>query len=297
MTTSTLPATRRAPTTSAQRVILVLGVPLVLTIAAWSGYGILAAAGRSSYTVTSSTPVSGRQLAMNVDGGDATVQGGAAAGSVRVSGTVGYDLTRPDIRPDVNATRGPDGTSVGFSCPPANCQLEAAASVPSSTAVSVTGNGGNVSVSGITAPVTASTNGGNVTLNAVTGSLDLTTAGGSVMGTAVTAQDATVNTDPGFSSGGGDVDLMLTTVPKNLEINSAGGNVTIELPPGSARYHLELNGGCGPGGPGGPGGAVPSAAGSEPASWCGVVSTSVPDDPSSPNVIVVSSGGGQITIS
>jgi hypothetical protein len=296
MTTSTLPATRRAPTTPAQRVILVLGVPLVLTIAAWSGYGILAAAGRSSYTVTSSTAVSGRQLTMNLGGGDATIQGGAGTGSVRVSGTVGYDLTRPDIRPDVNATRGPDGTSVGFSCPPANCQLEAAASVPSSTAVSVTGNGGNVSVSSITAPVTASTNGGDVTLNAITGSVDLTTAGGSVMGTALTTQDATVNTDPGFSNGGGDVDLMLTSVPKDLEINSAGGNVTIELPPGSARYHLELNGGCGDGS-GGPVSAAPSGAGSEPASWCGDVSTSVPDDPSSSNVIVVSSSGGEITIS
>jgi hypothetical protein len=296
MTTSTLPATRRAPTTPAQRVILVLGVPLVLTIAAWSGYGILAAAGRSSYTVTSSTAVSGRQLAMNVDGGNVTIQGGAATGSVRVTGTVGYDLTRPDIRPDLNTTRGPDGTSVGFSCPPANCQLDAAASVPSSTALSLTGSGGDVSVSDITAPVTASTNGGNVTLNAVTGNVGLTTAGGSVMGTSVTAQNATVNTDPGFSEGGGDVDLMLTAVPKELEINSAGGNVTIELPPGSARYHLELNGGCGDG-PGGAVKPVPSGAGSEPASWCGDVSTSVPDDPSSSNVIVVSSGGGQITIS
>jgi len=293
MTTSTLPATRRAPTTPAQRVILVLGVPLVLTIAAWSGYGILAAAGRSSYTVTSTTAVSGRQLAMNVDGGDASIQGGAATGSVQVTGTVGYDLTRPDIRPDVNATRGPNGTSVGFSCPPANCQVEAAANVPSSTAVSITGNGGNVSVSSITAPVTASTNGGNVTLNGITGDLDLTTAGGSVMGTALTTQDATVNTDPGFSNGGGDVDLMLTSVPKDLEVNSAGGNVTIELPPGSARYHLQLNAGCG----GGPVSAAPSGAGSEPASWCGDVSTSIPDDPSSSNVIVVSSDGGEITIS
>jgi hypothetical protein len=80
--------------------------------------------------------------------------------------------------------------------------------VPSSTAVSVTGNGGNVWGSGITAPVAASTGGGDLTLNAVTGTLDLTTDGGNVEGTALAAPDATVN------SGGGNADLMLSTVPK-----------------------------------------------------------------------------------
>ena len=74
---------------------------------------------------------------------------------------------------------------------------------------------------------------------------------------------------------------------------SPSGNVTVEVPPGSTRYHLELDGGCG--NPGG-GSAVPSSAGSAPGSWCEDVSSSVPDDPSSPNVIVISSGGGQITI-
>jgi hypothetical protein len=291
MITSTLPADRRRPMTPGQRVILVLGVPVVLAVVAWTGFGIVAAAGRSSYTITSSAHVTGRQLTMNAgdndDNAGVTVQGGAATGSVRLSATVGYDLIRPDIRPALNASSGAGGTSVGFSCPADNCQVEAAASVPSSTAVSVTGNGGNVWVSGITAPVAASTGGGDLTLNAVTGTLDLTTDGGNVEGTALAAPDVTVNT------GGGNVDLMLSTVPKDLQVNSGGGNVTVEVPPGSTRYHLELDGGCG-----NPdaGSAVPSSAGSAPSSWCEDVSSSVPDDPSSPNVIVISSGGGQITI-
>jgi hypothetical protein len=293
MTSTTLPASRRPPVTPAQRVILVLGVPLVLTVAAWSGYGILAASGHSSYTVTSSAPLSGGQLTMNAgdvwDGGEVSIQGGAATGSVRLSGTVGYDLTRPDVRPTLNVSRGPGGSSVGFSCPADNCQLQAAASVPSSTAVSVTGNAHSVSVDGIAAPVSASTGGGDLTLNAITGSLALSTGGGNVQGTALAAQDVTV--DSSF----GNVDLMLTTVPKSLEINSGGGNVTIELPPGSARYRLQLDGGCG-NPDGGASSAVPSSAGSGAGSWCQDVSSSVPDDASSQNVIVVSSGGGQITI-
>jgi hypothetical protein len=301
---TTRPATgRRQPATPAQRVILVLGVPLVLAVIAWTGYGIVAVTGHGSYTVTSAAPLSGGQLTLNDDGGDGkgdsvTIQGGAATGSVRVTGTVSYDLTRPDIRPSLNATRGPAGTNVAFACPQVNCDLAAAASVPSRTSVSFTVSGGGwntTSVSGIAAPITATTNGGDLTLNADTGTLALSTGGGSVEGTALAAPEATVNTGDGFGDGsGGNVDLMLTTVPKSLQVNSGGGNVTIELPPGAARYHLELDGGCGNGS--GAQSAVPSSGGSASSSWCADVSNSVPDDPSSPNVIVVSSGGGQITI-
>lgn len=292
----TPPAARRPPLTPAQRVIAALGVPVVLMIVAWSGYGIVASAGRSSYTITSSAPVTGGHLTLTAgDWNDGiTVQGGAATGSVRLAGTVDYDLVRPDVRPALSASRGPAGTSVGFSCPSGNCRLDAAASVPSETAVSVTSNGGPLSVSGITAPVTASTGGGDLTLNADTGNLDLSTAGGNVEGTALAARDAMVNTDPGSPDGGGSVDLMLTAVPKDLQVNSGGGDITIELPPGSAGYRLQLDGGCGQ--DSGNQAAVPSSAGTAPRPWCDNVSSSVPDDPSSPNVIVVSSGGGQITI-
>lgn len=307
MTSSILPANRRPAMTPAQRVILALGVPLVLAVVAWSGYGIVAATGRSSYTVTSSASVTGGHLTMNESatggwGDDITVQGGAATGSVRVSGTVGYDLVRPDIRPALDATRGSGGTTVGFGCPADNCQLEATASVPAATGVSLTTNGGNATVSGITAPVTASTGGGDITLSDLTlspGTVDLSTEGGNVEGTALAAPDITVNSGSGFwpdGPPGGNVVLMLTSPPKSLQVNSGGGNVTIELPPGAAGYHLELDGGCRDGSGGGPVSAVPSSAGSASSSWCPDVSSSVPDDPSSQNVIVVSSGGGQITI-
>lgn len=306
MRTSILPPGRRdaasrreaaAPTTPAQRVILALGLPVVLTIAAWSGYGIVAAVGRSSYTVTASAAVAGAHLNLNGDGDGITVEGGAATGSVLVSSTVTYDLTRPDIRPSLRVSRGPGGTAVGFSCPAGNCSDQADASLPAATAVSVTGSGGNVSVSGIAAPVSVDTGGGNVSVNAVTGNVDLTTEGGSVQGTGVSAPDISVNTDAGNGDGGGggggNVDLTLSTVPKDLQVNSSGGSATIQLPPNPAGYRLQLDGGCGSGASTS---AAPSAAGAQPASWCGDVSSSVPSNPSSPNVIVVSSAGGQITI-
>jgi hypothetical protein len=306
MTTSFLPSGRRddtarraaaAPTTPAQRVILALGLPVVLTIAAWSGYGIVALIGRSSYTVTASTAVTGGHLTLNAGDSDGvTVEGGAATGSVRATATVTYDLTRPDIRPTLTDSGGPGGTGVGIACPASNCSVVTSASVPSATALTLTGNGNNVMVGGITAPVSADTGGGSLTLNSVTGNLTLNTEGGSVDGTALSSQALSVNTDPGGfgggDNGGGPVDLMLTTVPKDLQINSAGANVTLQLPPNPAGYRLQLDAGCGNGAVS----AAPAGGRSAPPSWCGDVDSSVPSDPSSPDVIVVSSAGGEITI-
>lgn len=288
--------TAPAPTSPAQRVILALGLPVVLTIAAWSGYGIVAAIGRSSYTVTASTAVTGGHLTLNAGGSDGvTVEGGAATGSVRATATVTYDLTRPDVRPTLTASGGPGGTGIGIACPGSNCNVVTSASVPSATALTLTGNGNDVMVGGITAPVSADTGGGSLTLNSVSGDLSLNTEGGSVDGTALSAPVLSVNTDPGGFGGGGEgggpVDLMLTTVPKDLQVNSAGANVTLQLPSNAAGYRLELDAGCG-----GTVSAAPASGGSAPSSWCGDVDSSVPSDPSSPDVIVVSSAGGEITI-
>jgi hypothetical protein len=307
MTTSFLPSGRRggnarraaaAPATPAQRVILALGLPVVLTIAAWSGYGIVSVIGRSSYTATASAAVAGGHFTLNAGDSDGvTVEGGAATGSVQATATVTYDLTRPDIRPTLTASSGPGGTSAGIACPASNCNVVASASVPSATALTLTGNGSEMTVGGITAPVSADTGGGSLILNSVTGDLDLNTEGGSVDGTALSAPDLSVNTDPGGFGGvggGGPVDLMLTTVPKDLQVNSAGANVTLQLPPNAAGYRLQLDGGCGDGN--GAVSAAPASGGSAPSSWCGDVDSSVPSDPSSPDVIVVSSAGGEITI-
>jgi hypothetical protein len=323
MITSTLPAVRRA-TTPAQRVILLLGVPATLALLAWTGYGIVASVSRASYTVSYSVPVSGSQLTMNIDGGDAAIQGGAASGSARLTGTVSYDMVRPSIRPTLSDTHGARGTSIDFTCPWSNCGVEGVAGVPAATVTSVSTGGGSVTASGLTAPVTASTGGGDVTASGLTAGASLSTGGGSVTATDVsggmtvlsgggdvsgdqiagkmldlTTEGGNVQVtslgvpDVTISSGGGDVDLTFTTVPKDLQVNSAGGNVTIVLPLASTGYDLQLSGGCG-----GVSHPVPSSANSAPEqAWCGNVSSTVPDDSSAKNVIGVSSQGGVITIS
>jgi len=318
--TSTMPdaragsAGRRAPMTPAQRVILLLGVPATLALVAWTGYSIVAATAQGSFTDAYSEPVTGSALTMNVEGGDANVEGGAATGSARLTETVDYGLVRPNAQPVLNVTHGAGGTSIDFGCQNwewgGNCVSSGTAGVPARTAVTLSTNGGNATVGGLAAPVSASTNGGDLTVSSlteggtlssdggnvtatgitgettilsaggdvnadqVTGNLDVSTDGGNIQGTALSSPDISADTNMGGGGPpGGDVDLTLSSVPKNLQIVSGGGNVTLILPPGGASYDVRIN-----------------ADG-------GTVSSAVTSSSSAANMITVNSGGGDVTIS
>jgi VCBS repeat-containing protein len=95
----------------------------------------------------------------------------------------------------------------------------------------VTSNGGNITATGIS-DATLQTGGGNLTVDGLTGDVSLNTDGqngpfgaGNVAGT-LAAQNITVD------SGGGSVDLQLSTPPSNLNVTTEGGNVTLQLPGG-----------------------------------------------------------------
>jgi hypothetical protein len=309
MTSFPLPA-RRPSMTPAQRVILLLGAPATLALVTWTGYSIVASTAQGSYTSSYTEAITGPALTMNVDGGDVDVQGGAAAGSARLTQIVSYGLTRPDIQPAVSVSHGADGTSINFASYDYsdNFSITGAAGIPARTAVSVSTNGGNATIGGIAAPVSASTNNGSVTVSGITdggtlssgggtitasgvtgdttmlsgggnvyadqvaGNLEISTQGGSVQATGLATPDLSVDT------GGGYVTLTLTVAPKNLQVDTESGNVTIILPPGSAPYDLKVN-----------------ATGVDAPN--GTVSDTVQSDPSAKNVITVNSGGGDVTIS
>lgn len=316
--TSTSPAAREWRLTPARAIILAIGVPASLALVVLTAYGIVDAVSHGSYTDSYTVPVTGSRLTLNLGGGDATVNGGTASGSARLSGTVSYDLVRPDISPVYSDTHSASGTTIDLSCPPASCGLQGMVGVPARTAVSVSTNGGNATLSGLAAPVYASTGGGNVsvasltagaslstdfgnvTATAVSGGLTVQTGGGNINGdqiagnldldsqggyvnmTSLSGPDATV------SSGGGNVDLAFAVAPKTLSVNTSGGftgppgvssglpggNITIELPPGSTGYHIEINNLEG-----------------------GTVSSTVTNDPAGKNLIIIDSDGGNVTIS
>jgi len=128
--------------------------------------------------------------------------------------------------------------------------------------------GGNISANSLAGVLQLNTGGGDVSGSGMAGSLAATTEGGNIAEIGVTAPTVNVQSD------GGNVTLTFTQAPTNLQVTAEGGNVTIILPPGSAKYDILT--------PGTDGG-----------------NTSYPDSlvsSSSRNVISVNSGGGNINI-
>ena len=228
------PAARELLMTPARRIILLLGVPLSLTLLAWTCFGIISKASQGSYTVSYSPVRVSGGLAMNVYGGDVTLQGGVAPSAAQFTGagTVWYGLTYSGQRPTLATAQTAAGTRINFACPGFNCALSTTVDVPPQVPVTVTSNGGNVTATGIS-DATLQTGGGNLTVDALTGDVSLNTdgsqngpfGGGNVAGT-LAAQNITVDT------GGGGVDLQLSTPPSNLNVTTEGGNVTLQLPGG-----------------------------------------------------------------
>ncbi len=227
------PAARELLMTPARRIILLLGVPLSLTLLAWTCFAIISKAAEGSYPVSYSPVRVSGGLTMNVDGGDVTLQGGVAPSAAQFtgSGTVWYGLTYSGQRPTLATAQTAGGTRINFACPGFNCALSSTVDVPPQVPVTVTSNGGNVTASGIS-DATLQTGGGNLTVNGLTGDVSLNTdeqngpwGGGSVAGT-LAAQNITVD------SGGNSVNLQLTTPPSNLNVTTDGGDVTLQLPGG-----------------------------------------------------------------
>jgi hypothetical protein len=163
------------------------------------------------------------------------------------------------------------------------------------TATSLGGNlqmdtgGGDLSATGLTGTIQVGTEGGNVyagnwttsgtmnvdtgggdlTVDGLSGNLQLATEGGNVDASGVASGVA------GLNSGGGDVALTLTKVPRNLQITAEGGNVMLVLPPGSATYDI----------------STPDLSGGNPDIPSSLVNSN------SPNKITIDSGGGDVTVS
>jgi Toastrack DUF4097 len=76
------------------------------------------------------------------------------------------------------------------------------------------------------------TGGGTMTVNGLNGDFQLSTEGGDVDASGVASALA------GLNSGGGNITLDFTQVPRNLQITAEGGDVTVILPLGSATYDI-----------------------------------------------------------
>jgi DUF4097 and DUF4098 domain-containing protein YvlB len=73
-------------------------------------------------------------------------------------------------------------------------------------------------------------------------------------------------------TGGGDIEIVFSSVPRDIQVNTSGGDITLVLPRGTNAYHV-----------------IATTSG-------GSIADSLPQQTSSPNVIAASTGGGNITI-
>jgi hypothetical protein len=282
---------------------LVIGVPVCLAIVANTGFSLLTPFAGASYHVSYTAPASTRSLTVDSAGGQVSVQP-AEAGRVTLAGTAHYSFIRSTVS---ERTSGGD-TTVSYHCvalPSSNCELDATVGMPAGLPVAVSTDGGNVSVSGIAAPVTLHTGGGELSAANITkGPLDLDTDGGNITASGITAPSfsassgggdiqastvdstaVTISTSGGniqatgvqaakvsASTGGGEIYIVFATVPTSVSVNTSGGNITLVLPAGPTKY------------------AVTSTTSG------GGITDNLPRSTTSANKISASTGGGDITL-
>lgn len=267
--------------TPGRRLALAIGAPVLLVLIGWSALSAVALVGQANFPVRDTIPVRHGQVTARIDGGDITLRQAAAgagqAATAELTGTAHYSLFRPTIRAS--------GSTVTLPCslPVGDCSLNATLRVPARTSVSLSTNGGDVTVPGFTGSrLTVSTDGGDLTAGELAGHLDLGTGGGDVTAAALDGPvqvttnggDLTVRAvrapTASIGSGGGDVWLAYASAPDSLQITSDGGNVTLVLPAAQYKVHANADG--------------------------GTFSNAVGDDPSAAKSITVDSGGGNIAI-
>jgi Putative adhesin len=301
---------------------LAIGVPVALALIGWTGFSLVSAVAKASYPFSYPVPVRDGQVTMNVNLVNITVRQSSAS-TAQLAGVVRYGLFRPGITE--NLTSG--GTVFGVNCDrvPGNCDANATLDVPAKTAVTLSSGGGDIGVSGFASNMALSADGGNVTAGNLAGDLRLDTGGGDLTGSGLTgtiqistdggnvtasnlAGTGTMRLDTGggdltgnaftgnllvvtdggnvnadavdshqvsIGSGGGDVTLAFTQPPQNLQVTADGGNVTVILPQDNTRYNI----------------STPDTQGGNVTYPSTLVSSS------SDHVVVVDSGGGDISIS
>jgi hypothetical protein len=272
----------RLAMTPGRRTALLFGVPVCVALVAATGVSFVGDIGNASYPVHLAFPASATRIAVSNEGGQLTLRQAAIDGAT-LTGTAHYSLVRP--HPPVASLSGGLASYV-YRCPipVGNCGLDATVTVPLGMAASVATGGGNASVIGTTGTVSLNTGGGELTAQDVSGAVTLNTGGGNITADKVSGT-LSLNTDGGdiqasairstgvtASSGGGNITIVFTAVPRDVSVSTGGGDITIEVPPGSAKYRVTTSAGG------------------------GSVNDSLDQSGSAPNVITATTGGGNITL-
>ena len=158
--------------TKGRRLALLLGVPFALALIAWTGLTEVAYAGLGSYPVRLAVPVHGSTVSLSA--GAADVQVTQAAGStLRLTGKATYSLFRSNVTWQTT----PSGVIVSPRCHffVGNCSFSFHAVLPAGKQAVLSDGSGNLTLRGLTGPVSAGSGSGDVQANVLTGTVRLET--------------------------------------------------------------------------------------------------------------------------
>jgi Putative adhesin len=262
-------SSRTLPLTPGRRAALVIGVPVCLALVGVTGFSTLANFAEGKFSVGYSIPATTKSLVLTVNGQLTVKSTPARQGAF--DGTARYAFIRPT--PAWHQTSRDTAFGYQCPLPVGDCELDGTVTVPASvTTLTVNSGSGAATVTGgpagsLTGPVTLSTGDGNVSASHVSGPLSLNTDSGEVSVSAITSAtvsassgDGDINadgvtsptifadTDSGnitwqnvgtgtitASTGDGNIYITFTgTPPRNVNVDSDNGNISLYLPPGSA---------------------------------------------------------------
>jgi len=243
------------PMTRGRWVALAIGLPIVLGIIGYTGITEVALAGQASYPVQLAVPVHGSTVSLSAGSGDVRVT--QAPGSrLQLTGTAHYSIIRSTVT--WHAIR--SGVAVSPQCHfmAGVCSFDFHAVVPEGKRAVIFTGSGNVTLAGLSGPVSARTGAGDIRAENIPGAVTMETGSGDVSGTAVSGAKVTFKTGSGGISiasltsarvfaraGSGDITLTFTEVPAQVQVESGSGNVTLVLPPGSTQYRVDATTGSG----------------------------------------------------
>jgi Putative adhesin len=269
------------PMTKGRLLALLLGVPVAFALIAWTGLTEVAYAGLGSYSVQLAVPVHGSTVRFSA--GTADVQVTEAAGStLQLAGKARYSLFRSDVTWHTT----PSGVIVSPQCHffIGDCSFSFHAVLPAGKRAVLSDGSGNLTLTGLTGPVTVGSGSGDVQANGLTGTVSLQNGSGNMTGGALSGPKVTLKDGSGdiaidsldsldvvVTDGSGNIDLTFTKVPTRVRVSDSSGNVSVVLPRG-ARYQVNATTNSGN-------------------RTVGVLQTTAPD-----HVITVTDGSGNVSV-
>jgi len=236
----------RLPMTRGRLLTLLLGVPVAFALIAWTGLTEVAYAGLGSYPVRLAVPVHGSTVSFSA--GSADVQVTQAAGStLRLTGKARYSLFRSNVTWQTT----PSGVIVSPRCHffVGICAFSFRAVLPAGKRAVLSDGSGNLTLRGLTGPVSGVSGSGDVQANVLTGTVSLETGSGNITGSALSGPKVTLKAGSGdisieglasldvvVNDGSGNIALTFSQVPTRVKVSNSSGDVSVVLPPGPTRY-------------------------------------------------------------